>query len=83
MKPGDYVEAFRFFEGKQRTGQPWINPITGQVTVEFYSGDPVTGTGWINLGSEERRVMTSYGNITMMSGRYSEPDSCSAYCKGQ
>ena len=67
-EPGDYVEAFRFFEGKQRTGQPWINPITGQVTVKLYSGDPVTGAGWINLGGEERRVMTSYGNITMMPG---------------
>ncbi|MBX7043556.1 MAG: T9SS type A sorting domain-containing protein [Ignavibacteria bacterium] len=67
-EPRDYREAFRFFEGKQMTGEPWINPVTGQVTVKLYSGDPVTGTGWINLGSEERRVMTSYGNITMMPG---------------
>jgi len=65
-KPRNYIEAYRFFEGKKADNTPWINPVTNLPTVKVYSGDPVTGTGWNMSGGSERRTLTSFGNITVL-----------------
>ncbi|MCK5147108.1 T9SS type A sorting domain-containing protein [bacterium] len=33
--------------GLRSNGSPWIDPTTGQITTFPFSGDPVTGTGWL------------------------------------
>jgi len=65
-KPRNYIEAYRFFEGRKLDNTPWINPVTNQPTVKVYSGIPETGTGWNMSNGDERRTLTSFGNITVL-----------------
>ncbi len=50
---GDYVEGtlqfHNLFEGKiTTTGAPFVDPTTGEVTKFSLSGDPLTGSGWVD-----------------------------------
>ncbi|MDP1677912.1 MAG: T9SS type A sorting domain-containing protein [Bacteroidota bacterium] len=52
-------------------GAPFINPITGKVTTYVLSGDPVTGTGWVDgiiAPPGDRRFALSSGPFTMANG---------------
>jgi len=67
-----YAGAIKFYElikGNGRYGHPWINPITGEATKFFYTGDPVTRTGWIdgtgNYNPRDVRLMLSSGPFTL------------------
>ncbi len=63
-QPGDplnYVEAFRYLKGLWPTGQTWINPFNNDTTTKIFSGDPVTGTGWIIPGESDRKYLMSTG----------------------
>lgn len=63
--PQYYVEAYRVLEGKWKTGESWINPFNGQATKKAYSGDPVTGSGWIMPNGGDRRFIQSFGPFYM------------------
>jgi len=39
--------AYVYMTGRDGNGQMGVNPVTGDTTTFFYSGDPVSGTGWI------------------------------------
>lgn len=80
-EPSDYMyigtlEMFNAMEGylfrpaypKQR---PIIDPLTEEPTRFMLSGDPVTGTGWVDgiqLPPHDRRMMASYGPFAMTRG---------------
>ncbi len=69
--PGDpqtNTETYRFLSGYWRTGESWINPTNNQTTKKAYSGDPVTGTGWIMAGGSDRRFAQSFGPFNMQPG---------------
>ncbi len=59
--PRSNIETYRVIKGWWREGQRWVNPVTHDTTNEAFSGDPVTGTGWINPGETDRRFITSTG----------------------
>jgi hypothetical protein len=40
-------QVWNVSKGKDRIGRTIINPVTGQPTTFTFSGDPVTGTGWV------------------------------------
>jgi len=63
--PQNYVETYRVISGLWRTGQPWVNPINGQTTKKVYSGDPVSGIGWIMSDGSDRRFLQGYGPFNM------------------
>ncbi|MEO8665868.1 MAG: T9SS type A sorting domain-containing protein [Ignavibacteria bacterium] len=63
--PSSNAETFRVINGLWRTGESWTNPTNGQFTKKVYSGDPVTGTGWIMSGLSDRRFLQSFGPFTM------------------
>ena len=63
--PSNFRETFLNLQGIRRTGDPWINPITNQVTPYAYSGDPSTGTGWIMDAGNDRRFMQCSGPLTV------------------
>ncbi|MDQ3022652.1 MAG: T9SS type A sorting domain-containing protein [Bacteroidota bacterium] len=63
--PQNYHETYLNLQGFKRTGAQWINPITNEVTKFPYSGDPVTGTGWIETSQGDRRSLMSYGPLTI------------------
>ncbi len=41
--------------------QPYIHPITGDTTTYYGSGDPVTGSGWVDTNESDRRFMLCSG----------------------
>ena len=50
---------------------PFINPVTGQPSFFWNSGDPVNGTGWLDGifdGPSDRRVFLSSGPFSMAVG---------------
>ena len=47
------------------TGQSWINPTRTDYNKKCYSGDPVTGAGWIMTGGSDRRYLQSFGPFNM------------------
>jgi len=48
--------------------QPWINPLTNEVTKFRVPGDPVAGTGWIDSNPGDRRLLLASGPFTMAVG---------------
>ncbi|MDQ3021789.1 MAG: T9SS type A sorting domain-containing protein [Bacteroidota bacterium] len=66
--PQNYVETYRVISGLWRTGQPWVDPFTSDTTRKPYSGDPVSGSGWVMTGENDRRFLQSFGPIIMSPG---------------
>ncbi|NOZ03662.1 MAG: hypothetical protein GXO92_03520 [FCB group bacterium] len=59
--PNTAEEAYRYMNGLIGTsGLPFIDPITGETSVFVMSGDPTTGTGWLDdIPGDRRYLMTS------------------------
>jgi len=66
--PGNNVESYNYMQGLNIDGTDVIDPITGTKTNFFHSGDPVTGEGWLDNNSADRRYMMSSGPFTMAPG---------------
>jgi len=63
--PGNYIETYSLLNGLQGDGSTWINPVTGQSTTQTYSGDPVTGSGWVMSDGNDRRFLQSFGPMNI------------------
>lgn len=93
--PDDEFEARNFMLGLLPTGDTLYacddNPVIGSVlggvncnTIDprfWYSGDPVTQTGWINIRLTDQRQMTNVGPFTLKVGE--EKEITVAYVVGQ
>jgi hypothetical protein len=66
--PDNYTKAYNFMKGLKADGTPLVNPVTGDVTTYFVSGDPVDGTGWLDTSPNDRRLMLSSGPFRMAPG---------------
>jgi FlgD Ig-like domain len=71
-RPDDPLQWYLDMNGfAARTGQAYVDPTTGAVTRICFSGDPVTGSGWIDGGPffpGDRRFLISCGPFAMTSG---------------
>jgi len=62
--PQSAQESYWYMQGLDAVvgqGAPYIDPITGDTTTYVLSGDPVTGTGWLDSNPSDRRFMMSSG----------------------
>ncbi len=67
--PESPAEAYKYMVGLDgKTGHPLIDPTNGQPTRFFGSGDPVTGTGFLDSDPSDRRMMGSVGPLTFNPG---------------
>lgn len=66
--PSNNLETYNYMQGLTIDGDPQINPTTGQATTFMLSGDPVTGTGWLDNNAADRRYMMTSGPFTMHPG---------------
>ena len=59
--PASAQETYNYMNGLVgTTGEPFIDPITGQPSIFVHDGDPTTGTGWIDdVPGDRRYLMTS------------------------
>jgi len=67
-EPQTALEAYRLQRGIDIDGSLFVDPVTGQPTVYCLSGDPVSGTGWVDADSYDRRMMPSTGPFDVPPG---------------
>ncbi len=67
-QPRDYRENYNAIRGLQNNGIQYINPTINQPTKFVYSGDPVTGTGWLYPGETDARFYQGFGPLNMNPG---------------
>ena len=70
--PRNHLETYRTISGYHPrpgvagdTGLFIINPSSHQPTHKMYDGDPVTGTGWVQTGPNDQRLLESSGPFEM------------------
>ena len=68
FQPRNYREEYNAIRGLKNDGTPYINPVTNEITKFVYSGDPVTGTGWIQSGTSDMRFYHGFGPMTVNPG---------------
>ncbi len=62
-------KSYLFFQGiNAHSGDPYIDPNTGEETVYPYSGDPLTQIGWIDKQSYDKRVGFGSGPFNLAPG---------------
>lgn len=66
--PNDVVSTYNYMQGLEPTGGDLINPVTGEPTRFYNSGDPVMGTGWLDNNAADKRMMLSSGPFQMAPG---------------
>ncbi|MCX6831789.1 MAG: hypothetical protein NT028_06575, partial [candidate division Zixibacteria bacterium] len=65
--PQSAQQTFNYMKGLDGNGSPNVDPF-GYVTRFPYSGDPVNGTGWLDDGPSDKRLMASFGNLHLDPG---------------
>ena len=62
--PADSLETFHQLEGLDKNGAPILDPLSNP-TKYMFTGDPVTGVGWLDSSPSDRRMVLSAGPFTM------------------
>ncbi len=68
LDPVGGEEAWNHMAGLLYTGGPLINPQTSQPIRFQYPGDPVAGTGWVDVIVGDQRSLLSSGPFTLAPG---------------
>ncbi len=66
--PRTAQQVYNYMQGRDPDGKDVVDPTTGQATLFFVPGDPVTGTGWLDSNPADRRLMLNAGPFTMAPG---------------
>jgi hypothetical protein len=66
--PASTAQTYFYMQELAANGLPVVDPTTGQPTPFFHPGDPVAGTGWLDLNAADKRLMISSGPINMAPG---------------
>ncbi|MFH2055997.1 MAG: hypothetical protein ABIJ61_08575, partial [bacterium] len=67
LDPTTATQVFSLMKGLDRDGSPVLDN-NNQVTTYFYAGDPVTGTGWLDEASADRRFLMTAGPFFFAAG---------------
>ncbi|MFZ1320594.1 MAG: T9SS type A sorting domain-containing protein [Ignavibacteria bacterium] len=67
-EPSNYTQTYNAIRGYKNDGNPHINPVTNQPTKFVYSGDPVTGNGWVQSSTSDMRFYQGFGPMTINPG---------------
>lgn len=70
--PNTGQKSYNYMTGLDADGNAIIDPTTGMPTAFQVSGDPVTGSGWLDSNPADRRLMLSSGPFTMNPGDVQE-----------
>jgi len=64
--PDDFTETYSYMRGLGKLGQPYV--YNGDTLTYHHSGDPVTGTGDLDVAPADRRMMASCGPFDLHPG---------------
>jgi len=68
--PDNFTQAYNYMRGLTRTGDPYV--YEGDTLTYVLTGDPVAGTGDLDIAPADRRFMMSTGPITFRPGDSTE-----------
>ncbi|MDH3938915.1 MAG: hypothetical protein OEV68_16450, partial [candidate division Zixibacteria bacterium] len=68
--PNDFNETYNYQQGLDASGEPYV--YAGDTLLYMHSGDPVEGTGDLDIDPADRRWMQSTGPITFAPGDSTE-----------
>ena len=66
--PNTADKTYNYMLGLDASGNTIIDPTTGSATKFQVSGDPATGSGWLDSNPADRRMMLSTGPFSMAPG---------------
>ena len=66
--PRDKTGVWNRMTGLLTDGTPIVNPLTSDTTTFQYTGDPVSGTGWLDPEGHNSRFIMPFGPFTMAAG---------------
>ncbi|MBV6480180.1 MAG: hypothetical protein HGGPFJEG_03032 [Ignavibacteria bacterium] len=66
--PANYRETYLVMHGFRKSGANWYLPGTNTITYFPYSGDPETGSGWIQSDFGNKRFMMNIGPLNVNPG---------------
>ncbi|OQX89008.1 hypothetical protein B6D60_00425, partial [candidate division KSB1 bacterium 4484_87] len=66
--PQTSTMIYNRFQCLNDEGNPAIDPTTGEPSKWAFSGDPITGTGWLDANPRDRRIMISTGPLDVAAG---------------
>lgn len=66
--PDDAIESYSYMRGLDKSGGVIIDPYTSLPSKFVCSGDPASGTGWLDANASDRRFMFSTGPFTFAAG---------------
>ncbi|MFH0992072.1 MAG: LamG-like jellyroll fold domain-containing protein, partial [bacterium] len=72
VDPNNAQQFYNELQGKRIDGSSHVDPTTSQVTTYPVNGDPVTNTGWIDAGPNDRRLLISCGPFNLTAGDSAE-----------
>ncbi len=58
-------EIYNYMKGFDKLGDPIIDPTTGQASKFWHTGDPLTGTGWLDDLHADKRFLISSGPFAL------------------
>jgi hypothetical protein len=67
--PNSSIATAYAMHGYQTNGEPWIDPATLQPSAFPFDGDPFSGTGWLDTGPADRRMLLSVGPVNLAPGQ--------------
>jgi hypothetical protein len=70
--PTSPTQSYNYQMGLNPDGSALIDPTTTLPTRYFVTGDPVTGTGWLDTHPGDRRMLLSSGPFTFAAGETTE-----------
>ncbi len=65
--PDDFIQSYNLMKGLKIDGSHFTHPA-GYITTLPFSGDPVTGLGWLAGASDDYRLFLSSGPVNMNPG---------------
>ncbi len=68
-EPSDPQELFLYAQGKDgKTGEPLINPISGEQSKYFAPGNPFQRVDWVDLNPADKKIMVNWGPLQFNPG---------------
>lgn len=67
--PNGAAQSYNYMRGLSQAGDPVLDPFTGRSTRFWYSGDPVTGAGWLDTSGGDKRMDVGVGPFQFVPGQ--------------
>jgi hypothetical protein len=69
LDPDTFAKTYNALRGLANDGSPISDPVTHLPTTFEVSGNPIAGTGWLDIMASDRRMLVSSGPVVLAPGQ--------------